>query len=232
MADTLNLSRAKTRSVVVLATLVMLFVFVSLFLSRQRVVTLDLNKQLGGPPSEYMGHDLCPRTGKMKRSTTIQIDFRLASLGSIQNVFQTDTQNFGARLEIDEVGKSAVLIGRGGSNSFTVIPLSPQLKEGRKYTVIVELKSDGEAKVSLDGRFVGQNAYVVPLSCGHIALGYGFDSSRAIDGEATMKISSREESLLLPISQSARSILLMAAIISIVGLKHNPQRGREGVEVD
>lgn len=232
MADTSKSIRAKRRTLLYLSALVLLVSLASSFLFRQREVSIELTKEPAGPPSEITGRDLCPRTGNPKRSTTIQVNFQLEALGKIQNVFQTDTQNFGVRLEIDEVGNPAVLIGRGSSNSFTVIPLRALFKVEKEYTVIIELKSDGEARVFLDGRFEGQNEYVVPQSCRHIALGYGFDASRAMNGKATMTISSLEEKPRIPISQSVRSILVMTALICIVGLRHNSQHPQKGVKVD
>ncbi len=129
--------------------------------------------------------ELCPRSGRSGRDLIIDISLK-AQLRGIQNVFQTDNQNFGVRAELSPTGKFAFLISRGGSNSFTALPLPKELRSGEFKKVTLRLRKNGTATLSTPSGPTITKRFLLPTSCGNVRIGTGYDNDRRFLGQATL----------------------------------------------
>ena len=124
--------------------------------------------------------DICSALD-LDKSLEIKIDGTINKLINYQNLFQTDDENRGMRLEINEAGVWGLLIASSSKDGYDVVVGSTQLQPG-PFSMTIQI-TDGR-EVGIVTNQIEQRRMLESLNptCNSTTIGTGYDSSRKTDG--------------------------------------------------
>lgn len=140
-----------------------------------------------GPRFREAGRDECSEL--RGRELQIRGEFMQASTTAWQNLFQTANANRGVRVEIDEHGRIALIVGNS-DGTFESLNHYLEIEIEKTYRFEVRV-TERQLEFTLDDATVSKIASTEPI-CDSYKISSGFDDSRKFEGSVTATFELRE----------------------------------------
>jgi hypothetical protein len=194
-----------------------------LVLSTSRVVN-ELGKV------EKICETLHSPNGALKISLSIVPD----ELRNYQNVFQTSNLNNGLRLEIDEGGTTALILGEPNSSAIVANGLQTRLVPLRETKIEIEVSQKYGSSINIpeENLPVIRTSYGKLLpACDNVRVGIGFDDTRKFSGTVEIRFQYGTWRQIFPLPSWAKNFGLIIVIIAMmswaVGDTYRPEDANE-----
>jgi hypothetical protein len=155
--------------------------------------------------------ELCARWRMDDAKVTISGEVKLTSIGTYQNVFQTDNLNDGLRLEISPTREVALVVGTLNSGDYTAIQLERINAFTQSFEFAVILHRD-QIVIDINGVLVTERL-ATRAACSNFLVGQGYDNSRKILGNTQIQIEAKWKSPLLDREKSNLPLALQSVIL-------------------
>lgn len=115
-----------------------------------------------------------------------EVDIRLTGniteFYNYQNLFQTSDYNSGIRLEINDVGQGALLIGSNAADGYSAVSMPSKFNLGN-FDISIRIVDGQRVLLSFLDKKIEKVVSGLSPKCDNVVVGYGFDSGRVIRGE-------------------------------------------------
>ena len=115
-----------------------------------------------------------------------EVDIRLTGniteFYNYQNLFQTSDYNSGIRLEINDVGQGALLIGSNAADGYSAVSMPSKFNLGN-FDISIRIVDGQRVLISFLDKKIEKVVSGLSPKCDNVVVGSGFDSGRVIRGE-------------------------------------------------
>lgn len=177
---------------------------------------------------------LCETLHNPKGALKISLSIVPAELRNYQNVFQTSNLNSGLRLEIDEGGTTALILGEPNSSAIVANGLATRLVPLKETKIEMEVSQKYGSSINIPEEHlpVIRTSYGKLLpACGNVRVGIGFDDTRKFSGTVEIRFQFGTWRQILPLPSWANNFGLIAVIIAMmswaVGDTYRPKDANE-----
>ena len=140
-------------------------------------------------------------------------------LRNYQNVFQTSDLNNGLRLEIDESGVTALILGQPNSSAIVANGLQTHLVPLKETTIEIEVSPKYGSSINI----LQEKLPVIRTSYGNLApacdkvrVGVGFDDTRKFSGTVKIRFQYGNWRQLLPLPSWSKDLGLITVIVAML----------------
>lgn len=175
--------------------------------------TLNEVKELGS--NEKLCETLHAPEGALKISLAIVP----RELRNYQNVFQTSNLNSGLRLEIDEGGTTALVLGEPNSSAIVANGLATRLVPLKETKIEMEVSQKYGSSINIPEEHlpVIRTSYGKLLpACDNVRVGIGFDDTRKFSGTVEIRFQYGTWRQILPLPSWANTFGLFTVIIAMM----------------
>lgn len=182
------------RNVIVAVFIAVLLIAPSIIrvLPTESRVVFSLSDTFNGEPLTLGAiPDLCAGLSRGK-SLEVRVTGTIDQLVNYQNFFQTDDENRGIRVEVNDSGAVALLVASDSSDGFDAVVAPSFLEEGPVALTFV-IKNGTGLKVLQNSADKSTTSDSLRPSCNNVRIGSGFDSSRVTLGSIVVTFTVTED---------------------------------------
>jgi hypothetical protein len=162
---------------------------------------------------------ICQTLHAPKGALKISLSIVPQELRNYQNVFQTSNLNSGLRLEIDEGGTTALILGEPNSSAIVANGLATRLVPLRETKIEMEVSQKYGSSINIPEEHlpVIRTSYGKLLpACDNVRVGIGFDDTRKFSGTVEIRFQYGTWGKILPLPSWANNLGLIAVIIAMM----------------